>query len=169
MNRSHHAEILEVKPEVVPRPAPVGFATAISPDVHEARAQEPSGLSDLPGLNHVLTVSMTTSISVSPSPWKMPNRRRSIFVPLLGSAVDTITVSPAEAADRIRREPRCCVTRLPDHEQIARYAYELFLLRGAEDGRDLQDWFEAERHLTKAPQRRGKKPAARSPRRRSES
>lgn len=32
------AEILEVKPEVVPSPTPVGLATAISPDVHEARA-----------------------------------------------------------------------------------------------------------------------------------
>jgi Protein of unknown function (DUF2934) len=51
------------------------------------------------------------------------------------------------------------VPRQPDHEQIARYAYELFLSRGAEDGRDLQDWLEAERRLTKAPQRSGKKPA----------
>jgi Protein of unknown function (DUF2934) len=59
------------------------------------------------------------------------------------------------------------MTRLPEHEQIARYAYELFLSRGAEDGRDLQDWLEAERQLTKAPHRSGKKPT--SPRRRAES
>src|SRR5262245_56446741 len=99
-----------------------------------------------------------------------PGRRPlEFFLPLVGSAVDTITVSPTEAADRIRREPRWCVTRQPDHEETARYAYELFLSRGAEDGRHLQDWLEAERHLTTAPQRRGKKPAARSPRRRSKS
>src|SRR5262245_23981141 len=90
----------------------------------------------------------------------------SIFRPVLGSAVDTIPLSPAEAADRIRREPRCFVTRQPDHGEIARYAYELFLSRGAEDGRDLQDWLEAERHLTKTPQRRMKNPAAPSRRRR---
>ena len=55
----------------------------------------------------------------------------------------------------------------PDHDEIARCAYELYVSRGAEDGRDLQDWLEAERQLTKAPKRRAKKPAAPSPRRRS--
>jgi Protein of unknown function (DUF2934) len=55
----------------------------------------------------------------------------------------------------------------PDHDEIARCAYELYLSRGTEDGRDLQDWLEAERQLTKAPKRRAKKPAAPSPRRRS--
>jgi Protein of unknown function (DUF2934) len=59
------------------------------------------------------------------------------------------------------------VTRQADHKEIARYAYELFLSRGAEDGRDLQDWLEAERQLSKAPQRSGKKPT--SPRRRAKS
>jgi len=53
------------------------------------------------------------------------------------------------------------LTRRPEHEEIARCAYELFLSRGAEDGRDLQDWLEAERQLTKAPKRPAKKPAAR--------
>ena len=45
--------------------------------------------------------------------------------------------------------------------------YELYLSRGAEDGRDLQDWLEAERQLANAPKRRAKKPTAPSPRRRS--
>jgi len=61
------------------------------------------------------------------------------------------------------------LSRQPDHEEIARCAYELFLARGAEDGRDLQDWLEAERQLTKAPKRRAKKPATPSARRRSKS
>jgi hypothetical protein len=55
----------------------------------------------------------------------------------------------------------------PDHDEIARYAYELYLSRGAEDGRDLENWLEAERQLTKAPKRHAKKPAAPPPRRRS--
>jgi hypothetical protein len=92
---------------------------------------------------------------------------RDFFVPLFGSAVDTITVSPAEAVDTIRRDPRCRLRQQPDHDEIARCAYELYLSRGAEDGRDLQDWLDAERQLTKAPQRRAKKPAALSARRRS--
>jgi hypothetical protein len=33
----------------------------------------------------------------------------------------------------------------PDHERIARRAYERFISRGAEPGRDQEDWFEAER------------------------
>jgi Protein of unknown function (DUF2934) len=55
----------------------------------------------------------------------------------------------------------------PDHDEIARCAYDLYVSRGAEDGRDLQDWLEAERQLSKAPKRRAKKPAAPSPSRRS--
>jgi Protein of unknown function (DUF2934) len=55
----------------------------------------------------------------------------------------------------------------PDHDEIARCAYELYLARGAEDGRDLEDWLETERQLAKAPKRRAKKPAAPSARRRS--
>jgi hypothetical protein len=35
-------------------------------------------------------------------------------------------------------------------EEIADRAYELYLARGGEDGRDLEDWFEAERQLQKA-------------------
>jgi hypothetical protein len=33
------------------------------------------------------------------------------------------------------------------HEKIARRAYEMFLARGAEHGRDLDDWLQAEREL----------------------
>ncbi len=34
-----------------------------------------------------------------------------------------------------------------DRERIARRAYELYLARGAGDGRDMDDWFTAEREL----------------------
>jgi hypothetical protein len=35
----------------------------------------------------------------------------------------------------------------PPFEDVARRAYELFISRGAEHGRDLDDWLEAEREL----------------------
>lgn len=35
-----------------------------------------------------------------------------------------------------------------DRERIAQRAYELYLQRGAIDGRDMDDWFTAEREVT---------------------
>ena len=37
-----------------------------------------------------------------------------------------------------------------DPDLVARRAYERYRMRGAEHGRDLQDWFEAERELIAA-------------------
>ncbi len=46
------------------------------------------------------------------------------------------------------------------HEEIALRAYEFFLQRGCEHGRDLDDWLQAERELLgnhkKRPSRRSK-------------
>ena len=36
----------------------------------------------------------------------------------------------------------------PSHEHIAIRAYEIYISRGAEHGRDLDDWLRAERELT---------------------
>jgi hypothetical protein len=36
-------------------------------------------------------------------------------------------------------------------EEIARRAYEIFISRGSEHGRDLEDWFLAEREVTARP------------------
>ncbi|HZP33498.1 MAG TPA: DUF2934 domain-containing protein [Candidatus Acidoferrales bacterium] len=36
----------------------------------------------------------------------------------------------------------------PSHEHIAIRAYEIYVKRGAEHGRDLDDWLQAERELT---------------------
>ena len=36
----------------------------------------------------------------------------------------------------------------PDHETVARRAYELFQSRGMSHGRDVDDWLAAERELT---------------------
>lgn len=38
----------------------------------------------------------------------------------------------------------------PDADRIARRAYERFQMRGAEHGRDQEDWFEAERELKRS-------------------
>ncbi|RPJ61123.1 MAG: DUF2934 domain-containing protein [Acidobacteria bacterium] len=35
----------------------------------------------------------------------------------------------------------------PSLEQIERRAYQIYLQRGGQDGRDLEDWLEAERQL----------------------
>jgi hypothetical protein len=40
-----------------------------------------------------------------------------------------------------------------DREQLAARAYELYLARGGSDGRDMEDWLEAERELRGAPRR----------------
>jgi hypothetical protein len=37
----------------------------------------------------------------------------------------------------------------PSREEITRLAYGLYLQRGAEQGRDIEDWFEAEKQLSK--------------------
>jgi len=44
--------------------------------------------------------------------------------------------------------------RDPITEAIALRAYELFLARGGQDGRDLEDWLQAERELLEAARSR---------------
>ena len=46
-----------------------------------------------------------------------------------------------------RRHPTGIECRFPGHAVIARRAYELFLQRGGEHGRDWEDWLTAEREL----------------------
>ena len=45
-----------------------------------------------------------------------------------------------------------------DRDLLAQRAYELFLARGREDGRDLDDWLNAERELreSRTPQNHGR-------------
>jgi Protein of unknown function (DUF2934) len=49
---------------------------------------------------------------------------------------------------------------LPTKEQISQRAYEIYLARGCEDGRDLSDWLEAERELSESNEQQAKKPRA---------
>jgi hypothetical protein len=47
--------------------------------------------------------------------------------------------------------PSASKSERPSRETIANRAYELFQTRGGGDGRDLEDWFEAERDLIERP------------------
>ncbi len=42
--------------------------------------------------------------------------------------------------------------RLPTHEEIERRAHELYLKRGGQHGRDIDDWLAAEAELTREHQ-----------------
>lgn len=61
----------------------------------------------------------------SPSPSNSPGRR------------------PAAAAETT--PTRTAIA--PSHEQIAARAYEIFVARGGQDGRDQDDWYQAESEL----------------------
>jgi Protein of unknown function (DUF2934) len=58
-------------------------------------------------------------------------------------------MSPSGPGPARRRSHGKIVLRvaLPEHE-IRTRAYELYLARGAEPGRELEDWLQAERELT---------------------
>lgn len=46
-----------------------------------------------------------------------------------------------------QRANGAAVQHHPSEDQIAARAYELFVARGAEPGKDLEDWIQAERQL----------------------
>ncbi len=46
--------------------------------------------------------------------------------------------------------PQQTANRFPSHEEISRRAYEIYLARGGEQGREAEDWFQAERELREA-------------------
>jgi len=55
----------------------------------------------------------------------------------------TVTKPPMRAAP----EETPGADRRPTNEQVAVRAYEIYLARGGEDGRDQEDWYQAEREL----------------------
>jgi len=58
-----------------------------------------------------------------------------------------IRINGADAS-RTARDPQSIrERRSPSHDDVARRAYDLFQARGAEDGRDMDDWLRAEREL----------------------
>jgi hypothetical protein len=59
---------------------------------------------------------------------------------------------PRKAATAIRSRQRAAAPPARvTHDAIAHRAYDLYLTRGCEHGRDLDDWLQAERELQQAP------------------
>ena len=52
-----------------------------------------------------------------------------------------------ERPSTVRRQRDRRAARVPTENDIARRAYELFVERGGEHGRDLDDWLSAKREL----------------------
>lgn len=50
---------------------------------------------------------------------------------------------PTPTADSISARP----AQTPTYEEIAVRAYEIYIARGAQEGRDLEDWYQAENEL----------------------
>lgn len=69
------------------------------------------------------------------------SRKRDSGVPVL----DRDTSAPQYAGDPLAADR--------DRERIAERAYQLYMERGGRDGRDLDDWLEAERELARRRQR----------------
>lgn len=89
----------------------------------------------------------------------MPNR---VFVGVVVSKVATTVTMPAQRA--IGSEPSKGIRsqdkqggfamfgrREPSVEEIARRAHELYLQRGGEHGKDVEDWVRAEKELSNEP------------------
>jgi hypothetical protein len=73
-----------------------------------------------------------------------PRRRRRDREPL-NQAIGTPATVPTATGDI--PNPVESFTREPTHDEIARRAYHLYEARGREHGRDMEDWFQAEREL----------------------
>jgi hypothetical protein len=64
--------------------------------------------------------------------------------PANARSVGSVSAAPAADATDTRRAEG---VGPPAHEAIARRAYELYLERGAEPERDIEDWLQAEAEL----------------------
>jgi Protein of unknown function (DUF2934) len=64
---------------------------------------------------------------------------------------------PKAGEPRSTPRGRSTAATLPETDQIARRAHELYEARGRTDGRDLDDWLQAERELQASNGRRKRK------------
>ena len=63
---------------------------------------------------------------------------------------NTTSATATETPEQARQAPGS-----PDPQRISQRAYELYLERGGSDGRDWDDWLEAERELSENEHDRG--------------
>jgi len=73
-----------------------------------------------------------------------PRRRRKDFEPLdqVAGTLATVPTATGDIPNSVESPARG-----PTHDEIARRAYQLYEARGGEHGRNVDDWFEAEREL----------------------
>lgn len=77
-------------------------------------------------------------------PMSAPRRRRKDSE-TLNQVVGTPATVPIATGEI--QKPVESLAATPPHEEIARRAYQLYEERGGKHGRDLDDWFQAEREL----------------------
>ena len=71
------------------------------------------------------------------------SRRR----PTIDPPVTQTTVTTSEEVLAIASEAGAALSAQPTYDEIANAAYQRYLSRGGSDGRDFEDWIEAEREL----------------------
>jgi hypothetical protein len=88
---------------------------------------------------------MAKSSNGESKPTKTTSRRRVAKAPTPSpTAIPSIASVPATASDSPRN---AAPEGFPNLADVRRRAYELYLQRGGGHGRDLDDWYEAERQL----------------------
>jgi Protein of unknown function (DUF2934) len=77
-------------------------------------------------------------------------RRRTADVPSEASDRSPVTQTAATTSEEVLAQASgqgAAVSAQPTYDDIANAAYQRYLSRGGSDGRDLEDWIEAEREL----------------------
>lgn len=139
----------EIGQRLTREPAKLGiFVQMAGPgdDVEDATVSWPESRMEIP----FGTVSLIARVDE-----QIPERRGIIFDPLprvdgIDSSGDPLTEVRADVyllSGRRRRAASRETKRAPTHEQIEQRAYELYLERGREDGKALEDWLAAEAAL----------------------
>jgi hypothetical protein len=78
------------------------------------------------------------------------NRRRTSRVPSEASDRSPVTQTAVTTSEEVLANASDAGTALspqPTYDEIAQAAYQRYLSRGGSDGRDMDDWIEAEREL----------------------
>jgi len=75
------------------------------------------------------------------------SRRRTANVTAEASDRSPVTGTAATTSEEILAQAGASLSAQPTYDEIASAAYQRFLSRGGSDGRDFEDWIEAEREL----------------------
>ena len=86
----------------------------------------------------------------APAPRRASTTRRTKKDPA-AAPIDIASVTPVESIDTAADMSGVSAdsTYRPTYDDIAREAYDRYLRRGGSDGRDIEDWIEAERELSR--------------------